>query len=501
MKQTLFQEIRNKTSKPRLYVTQSTALVGNYHSASARAVRCNEWFARLYMHTLLHPRAKAYMVTLTYSDPWIPSYDCKTNIVSRGGINAQKRDFNPNAIPCFSREDIRLWVKAMRARFAKRNISVKYLLCCEYGKNFTKRSHYHAIIFLEPTSDEFPYAFPDIKVIEAIVQMSWCRYKMVRNKKIPFIMGRTDISKSPWSGNKAIDDASGLRYCSKYITKDDYYTGDSRWSMLEPAQKLAFEKHCAPFHFQSTGFGKDWFKHFDVKDALANGVPVEFRTKSGITKKRMPLPRYCINNLFFRDVYTTQEVSFIDKKGYNHGSFNVRLHTRYLYTNQEETYKWYIKEGLKKNAKKDALKLGLPFLSVYRAYLWQQIRTTIWDKSNTCVHYDIDYRNILQYRSLTEDEMLTLIEYQIHERTHYLTPTFGFDGVKYIFMNGCSSLNNTPVGELLDESLFQILERKSNLMEENSLKWQKEYEEKKRARERSDKRNFIHNTFLSYESL
>lgn len=502
MKQKLFQEIRNKTSKPRLYVTQANALVGNYHSASARAVRCNEWFARLYMHTLLHPRAKAFMVTLTYSDNWVPSYDFETCVMGRGGINPQKKEsYKKSCIPCFNKDDVKSFIKAARKRFAKRNLSLKYLLCSEYGKRFTKRSHYHAIIFLEPTDDDMPFAFPDVKVIEAIIQMSWCRYRNVKGRNIPHLLGRIDISKSPWSGNKEIDDASGLRYCSKYITKDDYYKDDSRWHGLENAQKLAFEKYCAPFHLQSEGFGKDWFKHFDVKDALQNGVPVEFKSKTGITKKRMPLPRYCINNLFFRDVYNNVEVDCVTKDGLIHGSYNVRTHSRYLYKNQEKTYKWYIKESLKKNAQKDALKLGLPFSDVYRSYLWQQVRTTIWDAPNCVVDYDIHYPMLLQHRRLNVDELLTLIDYIIHARTTYLEPTPGFDGVKYVFVNGCTALNYSPYGEIMDKELFAILERKSELVEDNASKWQKEYEEKKLARERSDKRTFIHNTFLSYEML
>lgn len=70
----MYKIIRNKTSIAQDYSTPAFNIVRDYHSPIQQALRRSEWFMRLYMHFLMHPTMLAYMLTLTYNDKCIPSY-------------------------------------------------------------------------------------------------------------------------------------------------------------------------------------------------------------------------------------------------------------------------------------------------------------------------------------------------------------------------------------------------------------------------------------------
>ena len=54
--------------------------------------------------------------------------------------------YDSDTIPLFCKTDKTLFFKKLRKRLGN---SIKYLWCSEFGKRFTRRAHYHSIIFVD----------------------------------------------------------------------------------------------------------------------------------------------------------------------------------------------------------------------------------------------------------------------------------------------------------------------------------------------------------------
>lgn len=137
---------------------------------------------------------------------------------------------------------------------------IKYIVFSEFGSDprFTQRSHYHALVFL-------PFKLPGY-VIRLLFKKSWCN-GMVR-----------------WSPRgEEVKSSAGLKYCSKYSTKDlgfyekyDYEKIISHLALHGDDTLKDFRRRM-PFHLQSLGFGSPFFEehgltsdgiHYEVNDFL-----------------------------------------------------------------------------------------------------------------------------------------------------------------------------------------------------------------------------------------
>lgn len=154
----------------------------------------NEWFVRCYYEW--KQAQKAFFYTLTYNNDYLPQ-------------------FKNHA--CFQKRHIQLFLKRLRARLARYDIILKYLVTSEYGERFG-RPHYHAVFYLYGgtfAKNISPYVF------YKYVEESW-RYG--------FVKAGDDMG--------VISSFRGISYVTKYVTKD--YTHADKF----------FDELCRPIYLQ-----------------------------------------------------------------------------------------------------------------------------------------------------------------------------------------------------------------------------------------------------------
>lgn len=483
MYRSMYKIIRNKTSIAQDYSTSAFNIVRDYHSPIQQALRRSEWFMRLYMHFLMHPSMLVYMLTLTYNDKCIPSFNVQTGEFAHGHINPKKSDFDADYIPAFQLTDIQNWVKRVNKVLRSYNLVMRYLVTSEFGKNYTKRSHYHAIVFID-SFEEGKAPFINEQKLFALLRSRWSIYIGNRDDNSPIFypLGNVYFSKSPVNGLYRITDSPAFRYTTKYITKDVFFED------LPAYQNMTFENKCkylklgAPKHLQSKGFAKGWYKYFDVMESLDNGILININTPSGIVHKRMPLPQFCINDLFFGHKY--ENVSVKEKWG----THVERVHKRYLYKNQRETYYNYIHKTLKKRAYLDSLlDINVNERERYRLLLWSQVRATLWPRYphvNRVV--DIDLYNMMWEDVPSIADLECLHKYMVYNKFSLMTPKYNYDGVKKLLENGFVPLFSTPAGQELDNALFAYYDEKTFKLNEQAEKFAKDDEKKRVARQRAN---------------
>lgn len=483
MYRSMYKIIRNKTSIAQDYSTPAFNIVRDYHSPIQQALRRSEWFMRLYMHYLMHPTMLVYMLTLTYNDKCIPSFNVQTGEFAHGHINPKKSDYNTDYIPAFQLSDIQNWVKKVNKVLRSYNLVMRYLVTSEFGKNYTKRSHYHAIVFVGSLV-EGKAPFINEQKLFALLRSRWSIYIGNRDDNSPIFypLGNVYFSKSPVDGSYRISDSSAFRYTTKYITKDVFFEDLPAYQNMSFENKCKYLKSGAPKHLQSKGFAKGWYKHFNVLDSLENGILIDIKTPKGIVHKYMPLPQFCINDLFFGHKYENVSVK---EKCCIHVE---RVHKRYLYKNQRETYYNYIHKTLRKRAYLDALvDMNVDEEERYKLLLWSQVRSTLWPRFpyvNRVV--DIDLYNIMWERVPSTEELECLHKYMVYNKFSLMTPKYDYDGVKKLLENGFVPLFSTPAGQELDKALFAYYDEKTFKLNVQAEKFAKDDERKRVARQRAN---------------
>lgn len=483
MYRSMYKIIRNKTSIAQDYSTPAFNIVRDYHSPIQQALRRSEWFMRLYMHFLMHPSMLVYMLTLTYNDKCIPSFNAHTGEFAHGHINPKKSDFDADFIPAFQLTDIQNWVKKVNKVLRSYKLFMRYLVTSEFGKNYTKRSHYHAIVFIG-SLEEGKAPFINEQKLFALLRSRWSIYIGNRDDNSPIFypLGNVYFSKSPVNGSYRITDSSAFRYTTKYITKDVFFEDLPAYRNMSFENKQKYLKFGAPKHLQSKGFAKGWYKHFDVMDSLENGILIDIKTPKGIVHKRMPLPQFCINDLFFGHKY--ENVSVTEKWG----THVERVHKRYLYKNQRDTYYNYIHKTLRKRAYLDALvDMNVNEDERYRLLLWSQVRSTLWPRFpyvNRIV--DIDLYNKMWEDVPSTADLECLHKYMVYNKFNLISSKFDYDGVKKLLENGFVPLFSTPAGQELDNALFAYYEDKTHKLNEQAEKFAKDDEKRRVARQRAN---------------
>lgn len=188
----------------------------------------NEWYFRAYMEYLncKSQNGAVYFLTLTYNEENLPTITFPTG---------EKQ-------ACFYKRHIHNFVKYVRIQLQKRGYpykEVKYLICCEYGKNGTCRPHYHPLFF-------FPFRVPwsvlfnsDPTKGELGVFIKAWHYGFIVCSKMGF----------------EIRSAAGIRYASKYVCK-----------------QLGFYKS-GPIYDYLHGIGVDKESYKDRRSLLSDYLP------------------------------------------------------------------------------------------------------------------------------------------------------------------------------------------------------------------------------------
>lgn len=209
------------------------------HCASCRKTKRDEWFFRSLVEFNYYQSIKGaiYFITLTYRESDIP----KLSLPDGTEITA----FSRKHIRAFCKY-IRIWLK----RHGYPHDGIKFLICSEYGGHSTKRPHYHGILYfpfvLNYWTEKIP--FKDRKghsPFEYFITHCWSH-------------GFVVCSKLGWR----IQSVKGIRYASKYITKDISYI--KRFDLAKYLFNSDYEdwrevnKDFFPKHWQSIGYGENF---------------------------------------------------------------------------------------------------------------------------------------------------------------------------------------------------------------------------------------------------
>lgn len=248
-----------------------------------------EWQTRIAFElSALYKRGgRAVFLTFTYNNACLPIYRDKKYVV----------DGKPFEVPCFNHKDVLTFLNRLKVESYKRfgSYSYKYFMCSEFGKN-TKRPHYHAIFFLQPTVNWSEF----VKICRAKWSYGFMFPKF--DKKRGVFVDSKGLSLG--NGKPCISALGGCsKYVSKYITKDMSYYGrkDIQLYLSDKSNKVRMSKFL-PKHWQSNNLGIsviDEINLFDensVKQALSDGVC------NPLTFKVVPFPKYAIDKLMYKNV-------------------------------------------------------------------------------------------------------------------------------------------------------------------------------------------------------
>lgn len=160
---------------PKQYPLYLTVPCGKCEECKSRARE--DWFVRCYAEWTHNTDGDTYFYTLTYRPEDLPTiYGC----------------------PCFDKREVQKFIKRLRINlFRGYGLKLKYMITSEYGE-LHKRPHYHALFFLNGHLKWFQF--------RNLVNMSW-------NHGIV----------CPGDNGGKVNSCSGIRYVTKYITKDDSY--------------------------------------------------------------------------------------------------------------------------------------------------------------------------------------------------------------------------------------------------------------------------------------
>lgn len=145
----------------------------------------NDWFVRSFLEWRSNEDGINFFYTLTYNNANVPKF---------------------GSVLCFSRRDIQLFLKRLRKSLSFFGIKLKYIITCEYGEK-NGRPHYHIIFYLSNQIN--PYQF------YKLVQKHWT---------YGFVKYGENVG--------LIKDYRGIRYVTKYVSKDMSFMRKSGKSVL-----------------------------------------------------------------------------------------------------------------------------------------------------------------------------------------------------------------------------------------------------------------------------
>lgn len=265
------------------------------HCAECLAQKSNEWQLRTYYQFADTISNGGYVLfdTLTYANAYLPRF---SDYFANVPLWADH--------PCFSREHITQFIKALRSKLDYYGYSDKfgYFIASEYGSDdrFTHRPHYHVLIF---SSGDVP---PD--VLSRFIGDTW-RYG--RTDGIPYKSRFYVNSKRVY---KSLDNVSMVtaQYVAKYVAKhsafedivrqrvnavvasiyDDVTTRDAR------CFKIKVKHQVEQFFTTSNHYGESGLSDIDLIDLYNTGMIAYPVPKLQIVK-HIPIPMYYQRKLFY----------------------------------------------------------------------------------------------------------------------------------------------------------------------------------------------------------
>lgn len=191
------------------------------HCYECEQQKQQEWFVRNYFHWLEQSANSSFFYTLTYNNENIPKFNsCGRTIL------------------CFSKRNVQLFLKRLRKRLSKLGITLSYMISSEYGELY-KRPHHHALFYLSERMN--PYAF--YKLVEETWQYGFVKY----GDNVGQLM-----------------DVRGIRYVTKYITKDISYMREDGLDILK-AVYSRYQRLLDYINYRYT-LKLDWSLHVDLRD-------------------------------------------------------------------------------------------------------------------------------------------------------------------------------------------------------------------------------------------
>lgn len=448
----IWQSFRNRSSQSVERDSSVYNIVRNYNALSSKSIRQSEWFGRLYIESVCHPEMHAYMLTLTYNDIYIPSFNCKDGTVHRGHINPNKSSYRNGYIPCFFKRDGQLFFKRLRKHFSVHypDVKIKYLFCSEYGSQNTKRSHHHVCLMV--------YGDVPLRRLRNFVKKSWV---FVNKYKKSISLGAVNFGKSPFGDTFDIICANGYNYVAKYITKDCWFSSNPHYQSMPDQFKEDFERNFAPYKTSSTNLGSDWHLHFDVYDSLYNGIKVKYYSKKSGTfeYKTLMLPYYCQDRYFYNHFYTNVQIS---------DSESVYVHTKRLKDDLVTDFYNLKYHRLIESSRYYSIKLNMPYDDVFCLLVWRDIRSRILSPLtfySVCSRYSLDC-------VVPDKATLNVMYWYFNGSTHseYL-PEYKFKYDRYnesLAKMGYTSMLSTPVASIMDDRLRDFLVRLSEYSESSA---------------------------------
>ena len=287
-----------------------------------------DWQNRMFFQWLYGERNNgcSYFLTLTYAPKFVPkfypvrylpnqSFISKTRYISRNIAyspviskdtrnhlslilynNQSSFEFRCRKTPinyhlCFSHRDIQLFFKRLRYEFSrdKLDISFKYFVASEYGERYTRRPHYHIILFFNRKIEGV--------TLRKYLESAWS----VGEEQIGWIcLGGKE------KPNQSIQHRTAINYTAKYIAKDSFSI-----SYLTKLRKAGFQskdvKEFNPFILASKGLGIGLFNMPDLynKDFGTMLVPLRDRYNS------VPMSLYYIRKLYYNIEYRNDSPCYV----------------------------------------------------------------------------------------------------------------------------------------------------------------------------------------------
>lgn len=242
------------------------------HCAACRKQKRDEWFFRSLVeyNKYICNGGSVYFITLTYREDDIPRMTLPDG----------------SEITAFSRKHIRAFCKYMRIWLKRHGYppdGIKYLICSEYGGHSTKRPHYHGILYLPFVLNFWTNRIP----VKERKGHSPFEYFITHCWPHGFVV----CSKLGWK----IQGVKGLKYASKYITKDISYI--KRFDLNKYLYNHDYDdwveenKDFFPKHWQSIGFGEDFVNDIMLMDNPADFLVSNKAVVCGLDRSTT-IPRY-----------------------------------------------------------------------------------------------------------------------------------------------------------------------------------------------------------------
>ena len=251
------------------------------HCEECAKIKRDEWFFRSlveYNH-FIKIGGCAYFVTLSYNDDELPY------ITTPEGKRIKA--FNRSHIRSFCKY-VRTWLK----RHGYPYLGFKFLICSEYGGHSTKRPHYHGILFLPFKLNYWTDKIP-------LSDRYYTNKRGTKRMKLPFTYFITSVwthgyvvcSKLGWE----IKSVGGIKYASKYITKDMEYIRlrglRKYFDNSDYKQWIKENAEYFPKHWQSVGYGSSFCEEIAKQKNIPQFLLSSRASVCGLDKS-VSIPRY-----------------------------------------------------------------------------------------------------------------------------------------------------------------------------------------------------------------